>query len=82
MLTHDQLNNRWEFTTVAEYLRYLPPQYEIVDSGQVKCVITQAMHLTRGKLLKQPDWVDWQNLEYLQLDQYYDQGMFGKPHTA
>jgi hypothetical protein len=82
MLTHDQLNNRWEFTTVAEYLRYPPPQYEIVDSGQVKCVITRAMHLTQGKLLKQPDWVDWQNSEYLQLDQYYDQGMFSKPHTA
>jgi hypothetical protein len=37
------------------------------------------MKLTRGKLLKQPDWSEWQDSEYLQLNQYYDQGMFGTP---
>jgi hypothetical protein len=37
------------------------------------------MRLTRGKLLKQPDWTDWQESEYLQLNQYHNQGMFGKP---
>jgi hypothetical protein len=34
------------------------------------------MRLTQGKLLKQLDWKEWQESEYLQLDQYYDQGMF------
>jgi hypothetical protein len=37
------------------------------------------MHLTRGKLLKQPDWDEWQSSEYLQLNQYDVQGMFGQP---
>ncbi len=37
------------------------------------------MRLTRGKLLKQADWSDWQNSEYLQLDQYDAQEMFGTP---
>jgi len=37
------------------------------------------MELTRGKLLRQDDWADWQELEYLQLDQYDSQGMFGDP---
>lgn len=35
--------------------------------------------LTRGKLVKQPDWEDWQKSEWLQLDQYYSQLMFGEP---
>ena len=37
------------------------------------------MKLTRGKLLSQDDWTDWQDSEYLQLDQYDAQGMFGNP---
>ena len=37
------------------------------------------MKLTRGKLLCQEDWSDWQDSEYLQLDQYDSQGMFGDP---
>jgi hypothetical protein len=37
------------------------------------------MRLTRGKLIKQPDWEDWQQSEFLQLDQYEAQGMFGPP---
>jgi hypothetical protein len=37
------------------------------------------MKLTQGKLLKQSNWNDWQDSEYLQLNQYYDQGMFGMP---
>ncbi len=35
------------------------------------------MRLTQGRLLKQVDWMDWQDLEYLQLDQYDKQTMFG-----
>ncbi len=50
-----------------------------MDLGEVLNVVNQAMQLTRGKLLKQLDWSDWQNSEFLQFDQYYDQGMFGEP---
>ena len=75
---HDQLNNRWDFSTVADYLRKAPP-YEIVESGDVLNYVSRAMRLTRGKLLKQDDWSDWQGSEYLQLNQYDAQGMFGEP---
>jgi hypothetical protein len=37
------------------------------------------MKLTRGKHLQQDDWTDWQDSEYLQLDQYNTQEMFGTP---
>jgi hypothetical protein len=55
--THDQLNHRWDFTSVANYLRKAPP-YSIVDSGDVQNYITRVMKLTRGKLLRQDDWSD------------------------
>jgi hypothetical protein len=35
------------------------------------------MRLTRGSLLKQDDWIDWQTPEFLQLDQYADQSASG-----
>jgi hypothetical protein len=73
------MNNRWEFTSVAEYLRSSTPSYQHVDSGGVFNMVNRVMKLTRGKLLKQPDWRDWQESEYLQLNQYYDQGLFGTP---
>ncbi len=78
-LTHDQLNDRWEFSTVAEHLRSCKPSYELVDLGDLLNVITRVMRLTRGKLLQQPDWDEWQLSEYLQLNQYNAQGMFGQP---
>ncbi len=76
---HGQLNNRWEFTTVAEHLTTSKPTYTLVNSGDVLNVTTRVMRLTWGKLLKQPDWEEWQMLEFLQLDQYDAQGMFGQP---
>jgi hypothetical protein len=76
--THDQLNRRWDFTSVAAYLRKAP-SYSIVDSGDVQNYITRVMKLTRGKLLRQDDWSEWQTSEYLQLDQYDAQAMFGSP---
>jgi hypothetical protein len=82
LATHDQLNFRWEFSTVADYLRTSGTRYEVVNSGDVRNMTTRAMRLTRGKLLKQPDWTDWQSSEYLQLDQYFNQGMLGQPHIA
>jgi hypothetical protein len=33
--------------------------------------------LTRNKLMRQDDWNEWQQAEWLQLDQYYSQFMFG-----
>jgi hypothetical protein len=79
---HDQLNNRWEFTTVADHLRTSAPTTQHVPSGGVLNMVNRVMRLTRGKLLKQPDWGDWQESEYLQLNQYNDQGMFGIPQRV
>jgi hypothetical protein len=76
--THDQLNRRWDFTTVAEYLRKAPP-YKVVDSGDVLNYVTCVMRLTHGKLLRQDNWCNWQASEFLQLDQYDAQKMFGLP---
>jgi len=67
------MNHRWDFSTIADYLRKAPP-YAIADSGNVLSYTTRAMHLTRGKLLQQNDWTDWQRSEYLQLDQYNAKG--------
>ncbi len=75
---HDQLNNRWEFSTVFEHLCH-HPSYRVVDDGGVLNTVTRVMKLTRGKLIKQPDWDAWLASEYLQLDQYNAQGMFGTP---
>ena len=36
-------------------------------------------NLTRTKLMKRDDWSDWQESEYLQLDQYKTQDMFSEP---
>jgi hypothetical protein len=75
---HDQLNRRWEFNTVAEYLRKAPP-YKLVEDGNVLNVNTKVMKLTRGKLIHQEDWNNWLESEYIQLDQYHTQSMFGLP---
>ena len=40
------------------------------------------MKLTRGKLTQMEDWTDWLESEYLQLNQYHRQGMFGEPIGA
>ncbi len=56
--------------------------YPIEESGDVLNYMTRVMQLTQGKLLKQNDWHDWQDLEFLQLDQYFAQGMFGDQRTA
>jgi hypothetical protein len=78
---HDQLYKHWDFSTVADYLWKKPP-YNIVEDGDVLNYITRVMKLTHGKLLQQDDWSDWQELEYLQLNQYDAQGMFGQPVAA
>ncbi len=47
--------------------------------GNVLNTTTKVMKLTRGKLLQQQDWNDWQESEYLQLNRCKDQAMFGRP---
>ena len=47
--------------------------------GGVLQYLTRAHKLTRGVLIKQRDWDEWQKSEFLQLDQYELQGMFGTP---
>jgi hypothetical protein len=39
------------------------------------------MHLTWGRLIQQDYWNNWQHSEYLQLNQYSNQGCFGDPTT-
>ena len=65
--THNQLNNRLDL--LEEGLRLQRTRsYEIVNSGDVLNCTTRVMKLTRGKLLRQDDWREWQDSEYLQLD--------------
>jgi hypothetical protein len=47
-----------------------------VSGGVLNYVFSK---LTRGKLMKQSDWTEWQQSEWLQLDQYESQLMFGQP---
>jgi hypothetical protein len=75
---HDQMNYCWDFLTVADHFRKKPP-FCVVEDGLVLNYVSKAMKLTHGKLLQHQDWSDWQDLEYLQLNQYEDQGMFGQP---
>jgi hypothetical protein len=77
--TLDQLNNQWEFLTVADHLCTCKPKYKYLQSGDILNEVTRVMQLTRGKLLKQPDWNDWQKSELFWLDQYDKQGMFRTP---
>jgi hypothetical protein len=77
--THNQLNNRWEFSTVTEHLKSCRTIPTTLESGGVRNVVTKIMKLTRGHLLKGSDWDEWQESKYLQLNQYNKQGMFGIP---
>ncbi len=76
--THDQLNNRIDLIQHGIWVQKIW-HYDILYSGKVNNYTTRVMRLTRGRLLKQEDWMDWQNSEYLQLNQYANQGCFGAP---
>ncbi len=76
--THDQLNNLLDLIADGPIFRR-GRQYHIVESGNVHNYSTRVMRLTSGRLLKQDDWTEWQDSEYLQLDQYDKQTMFGEP---
>jgi hypothetical protein len=49
----------------------------LVNHGEVLNCVTKVMKLTQGKLLQQGNWNNWQESEYLQLNQYDAQGMVG-----
>jgi hypothetical protein len=76
--THDQLNNRLDLIADRPIFQRGQP-YNIFKFGDVHNYTRRVMPLTRGRLLKQDGWTEWQDLEYLQLDQYDKQTMFGKP---
>ena len=80
----DQLNPRHFFRVPSHTNQHLPNQtlatmIHMSWDGGVKQYITRAHKLTRGVLLRQSDWEEWQRSEFLQLDQYELQGMFGDP---
>ena len=70
----DQFNLR--FITNLDHIIKQEPEL-IRDSGGV--FQYSFSKLTRSKLLRQHDWDEWQKAEWLQLDQYYSQFMFGAP---
>jgi hypothetical protein len=79
--THDQLNHRHDLLHDFPCSRRIH-LYDITFSGDVRNYTTRVMRLTCGRLLQQDDWSNWQHSEYLQLDQYFDQGCFGKPTSV
>jgi hypothetical protein len=79
--THDQLNNQIDLIEDGLRVQRMP-KYSVVESGNVLNYTTRIMKLTRGKLVNRDDWSDWQDSEFLQLNQYDAQGMFGDPVAA
>jgi hypothetical protein len=77
-LTHNQLNNWVDLLEDGLWVLHTQ-KYDIVESGDVRQNVTRVMRLTQGKLLQQDTWPDRQASEFLQLDQYDAQGMFGNP---
>jgi hypothetical protein len=84
----DQLNHRHSFDRVDvmtqdEFDRWfisLPRElYTVVESGGVHNMTWESNKLTRRILLEQPDWHEWAESEFQQLDQYSKQHMFGQP---
>ena len=79
-LNIDQLSTRRAFDVTHDDNTPRQPQtHRLVEDGEVMNLTTKVMKLTRGKLMKQNDWEDWRRSEFLQLDQYEQQHMFGLP---
>ncbi|KAL7529031.1 hypothetical protein ACHAXR_002756, partial [Thalassiosira sp. AJA248-18] len=89
----DPLNNRLLLCPPGDDLLHSLPQLQhqgvqknggvyVQDEDDVEDVLnltTQVMKLTHAKLFKQDDWDDWEQSEFLQMDQYEKQFMFGEP---
>ena len=52
---------------------------ELDNAEQIQVNKMLKKNLTRTELLKRPDWNQWEQSEFLQLDQYDRQHMFGPP---
>jgi hypothetical protein len=81
-LNIDQISDRWTPQSQQPPVHPKNPTWDIVVDDDVQNVVTKAMKLTRGKLLKQDDWTEWNESEHLQLDLYNKQFMFGDPVCA
>ena len=58
-------------------------QKHLTDIGATaRKAAVSAKKLTRRHLKTLPDWDDWEQSEFKQLDQYWEQGMFGDPIPA
>jgi hypothetical protein len=84
----DQLNHRYSFDHIdvmtqeefdSWFARLPRCMYDLVDEGGVLNMVTVANKLTRRILLQQDDWAEWHESEFIQLDQYAKQHMFGEP---
>jgi hypothetical protein len=80
-VTLDQLNPHLLFES---FMAPQPPECKCgcipqVWDGKVLHYVTQAQRLTCGCLIKQDDWAEWNSSEFMQLDLYEAQGMFGSP---
>ena len=84
----DQLNHRYSFDDIDVmtqeqfdlWFAQLPRcMYDLVDEGGVVNMVTTSNKLTRRILLQQDDWPEWRDSEFIQLDQYAKQHMFGEP---
>ena len=84
----DQLNHRYSFDRIdvmtqeefdSWFARLPRCMYDLVNEGGVMNMVTVANKLTRRILLQQEDWPEWNESEFLQLDQYAKQHMFGEP---
>jgi hypothetical protein len=83
----DQLNHRYFFDRIDVmtqeefdlwYVRLPRCMYDLIDEGGVLNMVTVANKLTRRILLQQNDWAEWNESEFIQLDQYAKQHMFGE----
>lgn len=59
--------------------RFVRIDYDEDDPDDVLNLTTRVHKLTRRKLHGTEEWPEWQQAEWLQLDQYATQGMFGEP---
>jgi len=76
----DQLNPRLTFDDEEFSVPHLSANQVMKHwDNNILQYITHVMRLTRGKLLKQEDWHEWEQSKFQQLDQYEAQGMFGIP---
>ena len=63
---------------IGENIKFIVDQ-EMDDNSHIQISKMIKNTLTRTKLQKRPDWSKWEQSEFLQLDQYDRQNMFGLP---